>query len=81
MHTWLSIANQTNQRISVSESLYIANRDDDSGMKFLEKIGDSEVMRNCATAIRDLVLCLMDDYSDASGIDRDTVIFPDVGEE
>ncbi len=81
MHTWLSIANQTNQRISVSESLYIANRDDDSGMKFLEKIGDSEVMRNCATASRDLVLCLMVVYSDASGIDMDTLIFPVVGEE
>ena len=80
MHTWLSIAHQTNQRISVSEALYIANPEGDSGMKFLKKLGDSEVMRNAAMAIRDLALCLMDDYSDASGIDSDTVIFPDVGE-
>ena len=37
-------------------------------------------MLNADMAIRDLALCLMDDYSDASGIDRDTVIFPDIGE-
>lgn len=80
MHTWLSIAHQTNQRISVSEALYITDQEGDLGMKFLKKLGSSEVMRNSAMAIRDLALCLMDDYSDASGIDRNTVIFPDVGE-